>query len=169
MTSYLNFDRWQSTAGQQYSNVIQTQWTSWTTNTATTAQQTYISLAAAGGTITVTTKLANSKFLLMGQVCGYRSAANGVNIGFQRTISGTTTRLLGVDGGGESWMGEGNGGGSNSFNITRHWLDSPGQPAGTSIVYTVLGGTWNTSAGTAYFNYPGYTLTSMFTIMEIQP
>jgi hypothetical protein len=170
MTSYLNFDRWQSTAGQQYSNVIQTQWTSWTTNTATSAVQAYVSLAAAGGTITITSKLANSKFLLMGQVCGYRSAQNGVNIGFQRTVGGTTTRLLGVDGsGGESWMAEGNGGGSNSFNVTRHWLDSPGQPAGTSIVYTVLGGSWATGGGTAYFNYPSYTLTSMFTIMEIQP
>jgi hypothetical protein len=169
MASYLNFDRWQSTAGTQFSNIIQTQWTSWTTPTTTTAQQTYVSLAAAGGTITVTTKLANSKFLLMGQVCGYRSAANGVNIGFQRTISATTTRLLGADSGGDNWMAEGNGGGSNSFNVTRHWLDSPGQPAGTSIVYTVLGGTWNTSAGTTYFNYPGYPLTSMFTIMEIQP
>jgi hypothetical protein len=106
----------------------------------------------------------------MAHVFGYRSAQNGVNIGFQRTVGGVTTRLLGTDGGsGDSWMGEGNGGGSNSFNIPRHWMDSPGVSAGVPITYTVLGGGWATGGGTAYYNYgSGYTLTSTLTVMEIQ-
>jgi hypothetical protein len=171
MPSFINFDRWQSTAGTQFSNIIQTQSVQWTGNVTTTAVQTYVSLASAGGTLTLTSRVANSKFMLMASCHAYRATpANGVNIGFQRTVSGTTTRLLGVDGGGgDSWMGEGNGGGSNSSTITRHWLDNPGVPSGTQIVYTVLGGVWNTGGGTSYFNYPGYPLNSQFTIMEIQP
>jgi hypothetical protein len=166
MTSYLRFDRWQNTAGTQYSNVIQTQFVSWTANTAISVGQLYQPLT--GGTITITSTLASSKFLLMAHVNGYHNANGGSNIGFNRVLSGTTTRLVGVDGGGDSWMAEGNGSTSNSFNVQRHWLDSPGVAAGTSITYNVLGGNWN-SAAISYFNYPSYTLTSMFTILEIQP
>jgi hypothetical protein len=171
MPSFINFDRWQSTAGTQFSNIIQTQSVQWTGSITSTAQYTYVSLASAGGTLTLTSRVASSKFMLMASCMAYRAApANGVNIGFQRTVGGTTTRLLGVDGaGGDSWMGEGNGGGTNSATLTRHWLDSPGVPAGTSINYTVLGGVWNSGGGTSYFNYPGYIITSMLTVMEVQP
>ena len=167
MTSYLRFDRWQNTAGTQFSNVIQTQFVSWTTVTSFTTQQAYQPLS--GGTITITATYPGTKFLLMAHVNGYHSANGGVNIGFNRVLAGVTTRLVGVDGGGDSWMAEGNGSTSNSFNVQRHWLDSPGVASGTPITYNVLGGNWN-SAATAYFNYgSGYTLTSMFTILEIQP
>jgi hypothetical protein len=169
MPSYLRFDRWQNTAGTQYSNVIQTRFVSWTDLTTNSAAASYVPLT--GGTITITSTLASSKFLLMAHVNGYRSASGGSNIGFNRVLSGTTTRLVGAEGGGtgDSWMAEGNGSTNNSWNAQRHWLDSPGQPAGTSITYNVLGGNWS-SAATTYFNYAsGYTLTSMFTILEIQP
>lgn len=168
MPSYLKFDRWQNTAGTQYSNVIQTQFVSWTTNTANSVGTSYVALT--GGTITITSTLASSKFLLMAHVNGYHNAGGGSNIGFNRVLSGTTTRLVGADSGGtgDSWMAEGNGSTNNSWNAQRHWLDSPGVAAGTSITYNVLGGNW--TAGTiSYFNYPGYTGTSMFTILEIQP
>ena len=169
MPSYLRFDRWQNTAGTQYSNVIQTRFVSWTNVTTNNVEKTYTPLT--GGTITITSTLASSKFLLMAHVNGYHNAGGGVNIGFNRVLSGTTTRLVGVDGSqGESWMAEGNGSTSNSFNIQRHWQDSPGVAAGTAITYNVLGGSWGASSTTAYFNYGGnYTLTSMFTILEIQP
>jgi hypothetical protein len=168
MTSYLRFDRWQNTAGTQYSNVIQTQFTSWTSVTTVNVTQSYQPLS--GGTITITSTYAGTKFLLMGHVNGYHPAQGGVNIGFNRVLGGVTTRLLGVDGGGDSWMAEGNGSGTNnSFNVPRHWLDSPGVAANTSITYNVLGGNWNSANGAVYYNYPGYTLTSMFTVMEIQP
>jgi hypothetical protein len=169
MTSYLRFDRWQNTAGTQYSNVIQTQFVSWQTVTTVSVTQSYQPLS--GATITITSSYPNTKFLLMAHVNGYHPAQGGVNIGFNRVVGGVTTRLLGTDGGsGDSWMAEGNGGETNnSFNIPRHWLDVPGVAAGTSITYNVLGGNWNSSNGTAGFNWSGYTLTSMFTVMEIQP
>lgn len=169
MTSFLRFDRWQNTAGTQYTNVIQTLSTTFNNVTSVSTDKTYTALS--GGSITITSSYANTKFLLMGQVNGYHPANGGANIGFNRVLGGTTTRLLGVDGSqGESWMGEGNGVTTNSFTIVRHWLDSPGAAAGASIVYNLLGGNWNAAGGVVYYNYTGsYNLTCTFTVMEIQP
>jgi len=164
MTSYLRFDRWQNTAGTQYSNVIQTQSVTWSTATYNSTNYSYTPLT--GGSITITSSYANTRFLLMGQVQAYHPAAGGGNIGFNRVLAGNTTRLLGVDGTtGEAWMGEGNGVTQNSFNIVRHWLDVPGVAAGTSITYNVLGGCWTSGV---YYNYSGYSPNSTFTVLEIQ-
>jgi hypothetical protein len=168
MTSYLRFDRWQNTAGTQYSNVIQTIGVTFSQTTTISVDKSYQPLS--GGSITITSSFANTKFLLMGQAQGYHAANGGANIGFNRVLGGVTTRLLGVDGNqGESWMAEGNGTTTNSFNIIRHWLDSPGQAAGATITYNLLGGNWGAANGTVVFNYSGYSPNSTFTVMEIQP
>jgi hypothetical protein len=103
-------------------------------------------------------------------VCqGYVTGVSGSNIGVNRTVGGTTTRILGVDGGsGDSWMGANNGFGTNSWSIARHWIDSPGVTAGTPITYQVLYALW--SAGTMWVNYStGYSPNSSLTVFEVLP
>ena len=145
---------------------IQIGFKSFGNTTAITAIQTYT--ACTGGTLAITSKIANSKFLVQFVAQGYASASGGLNIGMSRTISATTTRLVGVDGAaGDSWAGSANGAGTNSWTVVREYLDSPGQAAGTSITYNMLVASW--SAGTISVNYAGYGITSTITITEIAP
>lgn len=132
--------------------------------TNSTTNQGYFN--AINGDLNITSKYLNSKFLISVQGQGYISSGSGTNLGISRTISASTTRLLGTDGtGGDSWMGSGNGAGTNSWNIKRDYLDSPNQAAGTLITYRMLLGRW--TSGTVYLNYSGYVGGSTITIMEI--
>jgi len=134
--------------------------------TATTASQTYVSVN--NGDLSITTKLNNSKILVLLNANGYADAGSGGNIGLQRVIGGVTTRLLGVDGSaGDSWSGGGYG--TTSFAPNRAFLDSPNVLAGTTIRYDMLLGRW--TGGTIYLNYnvsvyEGVLSTSI-TLMEI--
>jgi hypothetical protein len=134
--------------------------------TSTTLSQTYVT--ATNGDLTITTKLPNSKIYVIISGQGYIDAGAGNNLGLQRTISSTTTRLLGVDGaGGDTWMGASNANDTGtSWNINRTFLDSPGVPAGTAIQYRILFGRWSTSS-TLYINYANHTGGSSITLMEI--
>ena len=117
------------------------------------------------GTLPIISTRSNSRFLITVNGQGYTTGATGANIGLQRTISTTTTRLLGRDGTtGDSWLGTSNGY-NGAFSITRTFLDVPLQPAGTTIFYTMLLGHW--SAGTSYINYPAYTGQSSVVVYEI--
>ena len=145
---------------------VQTQFKSWTDPTVSTTTYTYVTTT--NGTLSITSKLANSKFLVHFFGQGYLNATSGANIGLSRTIGGSTTRLVGVDGGsGDTWMGAGNGAGTNSWAIGKNYLDSPAQPAGTVITYNLLLGLW--SAGTVYLNYTLYGGYATITITEIAP
>lgn len=123
--------------------------------------------AATNGDLNITSKVANSKFLVMISGQGYQAAGGGANLGLNRTVAGgPTVRLLGTDGAaGDSWLGTGNGATTNSWNIKREFLDSPAVAAGTVINYQTLVGKW--SGGTIYLNYSGYTGGSTITIMEV--
>jgi hypothetical protein len=133
--------------------------------TTLTTNQSYTSCT--NGTLTITSKIANSKFLVQVIGQGYASGASGINLGINRTI-GSAVRLVGVDGAsGETWAGSTNGSGTNSWTIVREYLDAPSQAAGTSITYTMLVGLW--SGGTVYVNYAGYGITSTIRIIEIAP
>lgn len=146
--------------------IVQIKFKSFNDVTTLTTLQTYT--AVTNGTLAITSKFANSKFYVNMQAQGYVSGVGGTNLGISRTISATTTRLLGVDGAaGDTWQGSGNGQGTNSYNIKRPYLDSPNVAAGTVITYNMLQGVW--SSGTAYINYSGYTGASTITIMEIAP
>jgi hypothetical protein len=146
--------------------IVQIKFKSFNDVTTLTALQTYT--AVTNGTLAITSKFANSKFYVNMQAQGYILSTGGSNIGISRTIGGTTTRLLGIDGAaGDTWMGNGNGQGTNSWNMKRPFLDSPNVAAGTTITYNMLLGVW--SSGTAYVNYSGYTGGSTITIMEIAP
>lgn len=137
-------------------------------STSCAVSQTYITVT--GSNLNITTKLDNSKILVMVSAQGYIDSGSGTNIGANRIINSTTTRLIGVDGAsGDTWQGAANGGGTaTSWNIKRELLDSPSMPAGTTIQYNMLLGRWS-SAGTTYVNYPGYTGGSTITLMEIAP
>lgn len=146
--------------------IVQIRFKSFNDQTVLTALQTYT--VGTNATLAITSKFANSKFYVNMQAQGYAVSTGGLNIGISRTISATTTRLLGTDGAaGDTWMGNANGQGTNSWNIKRPFLDSPGVAAGTTITYNMLLGLW--SAGTVYLNAVGYTGGSTITIMEIAP
>lgn len=120
--------------------------------------------AVTNGSKTIVSTKTNSKFLVTVNGQGYTASAGGANIGLNRTILGTTTRILGVDGAsGDSWLGTSNGY-NGAFSITRSCLDTPNVIAGTSITYTFLLGHWNT--GTSYINYPAYNGLSSIVIYE---
>lgn len=121
---------------------------------------------ATNGTISVLCTRNNSRFLVTVNGQGYAATgANGANIGIDRNIGGTITRLLGVDGTtGDAWMGTSNGH-IGAFSITRSFLDTPGRTAGTIIQYRLLHGHW--AAGSTFINYPGYTGQSSIVVQEI--
>jgi hypothetical protein len=132
--------------------------------TTTTTVNTYV--VVNNGNLSITTKLPNSKILVLLTPQGYQQTGNGCNIGLQRVLSGVTTRLVGTDGtGGDSWMGAGNGTTNTSWTIQRIFLDSPNVPAGTTISYQTMVAMW--SSGTIFVNYPGYVSQSAITLMEI--
>jgi hypothetical protein len=170
MVSVVRFDRQQNTLGTLYYHIVQVVYVSWTASTSFTTIQAYQQLN--GGTLSITPLYTGSKFHVMANIQGYCTTGGGVNIGLSRTLTGTTTRLVGVDGSsGDSWAGSADGSApanQNSWTINRQWLDSPGVPAGTPVTYNALGGNW--SGGTFYCNYTGaYGATSNLTIWEIQP
>jgi hypothetical protein len=167
MVSIVKFDRWQNTAGTQYSNIIQAQFVYWETVTSTTVNQSYVTVN--GGVLTITPYYTGSKFVLMPVCQGYVTSSNGTNIGIDRIVGGTTTRVFGVNGAsGDSWVGAMDNGGSNSYNVCRQWVDSPNVGAGTAITYQVLLGNW--TAGTTTVNYgTNYSPMSSLTVLEIQP
>jgi len=143
---------------------VQVVFKSFSDQSAKSSYQAYTDVT--NGSLAITSKVANSKFLIRMVVQGYILSGNGINIGISRTISSSVTRLMGVDGAsGDSWTGNGNGAGTNSWTIVREYLDSPSQPAGTSITYNMLYALW--TAGTGYVNYSGYSTTSTISIMEI--
>jgi hypothetical protein len=166
MVSQVRFDRWQNTLGTQYNNIIQAQFVSWSAVTSSTATYAYTNVN--GGVLTITPYYSNTRFMIMVNCQGYYSSISGMNIGINRTVSGTTTRLLGVDGtSGDTWTGSGNSYGTNSYNVHRQWLDSPSVIAGNPITYQVLLGLW--SVGTTSVNYgTGYSPTSSITVFEVQ-
>ena len=167
MVSVVRFDRQQNTQGTLYYHTVQMVFNSFTAATNVSTSQTYQPLS--GGSLTITPIYSGSKFQVQVSLQGYITGGSGVNAGISRTLSGTTTRLVGTDGGsGDTWMGSGNGVSTNSWTVNRHYLDSPGVSAGVPVTYNALGGVW--SPGTAQFNYnAGYGISSTITIWEIQP
>jgi len=144
--------------------VVQAVQKTYNDQTILSTNQVYV--AATNGDLSITPKLSNSRFLVMVVGQGYQATGGGCNMGLQRTISGVTTRLIGVDGGaGDSWLGFGNGVATSSWNIKREIIDTPNVAAGTAIQYTAMIGRW--ASGTIYLNYAGHTGGSTVTILEI--
>jgi hypothetical protein len=175
MPSYVQFDVWQSTAGTTYNVPIQVVSTSSRVSFSIGSgvnDQTYRN---SNTSVTFTSRLANSKFLMMANQPGYCNGVNsGVGLGFR--FNGTL--LVGVDGGsGNSWsMGGNTVSAAGAFNLNHSYLHTPNLAAGTSITVYITVGCWSTPHGDLYFNYnnnadgiaSNYNVTSSLTVMEIQ-
>lgn len=126
--------------------------------------------------ISFTTRLPNSRFLLMANQPGYCDGTNtGVGLGFR--FNGIL--LVGADtgpSGGNAWSMYGNTVSSaGSFNLNHSFLHSPSLPAGSLVTVYIALGAWSTPHGNIYFNYnnnadglaSNYNVTSTLTVMEI--
>jgi len=146
--------------------VLQTVYHEFEDATTTTTSQSYVDVT--NGSSSITSIGTNSKFLVTVSASVYQASGNGINLGINRTLGGTTTRLLGVEGNKDAWLGHGNGPGATtnqSGSITRFCLDDPSQSSGTTITYKMLLGKW--TSGTAYLNYTNYECKSFIIIQEI--
>ena len=143
-------------------HVLQTIHNTFTNNTTTSTSQTYVD--ASGSSVTITTKQANSKIYLQAMLQIYASSScNGCYMAFKRG----GTLIAGVNGGsGDSWRYlNGASEATNSFMMTRQYLDAPAVAAGTSLTYNIGISRW--TQGTVDVNYPNYNMDSYFLVQEI--
>ena len=115
---------------------------------------------------TITASASNSRYLLIGNTHSYSTTANArSNIGYSVTISGVTTRIVGVDGAsGDSWGYPSNWNTSGGCYMNRQAIYTSTASAGTSLTFNFLVGCFE---GLNNYNYSGYNHKSTFTIMEI--
>jgi len=176
MPSYVQFDVWQNTAGVTYNAPVQI---------VSTSSRVSFSIGSAvvdqvyrnsNTSITFTSKLPNSKFLMMANQPGYCDGANsGCALGFR--FNGTL--LVGADSGpsgGNAWsMGGNTTSNPAAFNLNHSYMHSPGLVAGSSITVYIALASWSGTHGNLYFNYnnsgdglaSNYNVTSTLTVMEI--
>lgn len=151
-------------------SVLQCQFVNIVNTTSNSTNYSYADISDAS--ITLTSTVANSKFLLVlegllyGTIDANNNNVNGANLGFRRG----STLIRGVAGSsGDSWAGSFNGwtysGGST--NQARTFLDAPSLSAGTSVTYKGCLGLW--SQGTIVFNYQNYGNRCSFHVLEIAP
>jgi hypothetical protein len=173
--STIKADNWTSVTGEQYNSVLQlVEGTNTTAFSVTNPTGYYVETPL---TVTLTTKRANSKFYVScSNNCYTSSATVGWNIAIARKI-GSGSYALGI-GAGQSpngatsgsdvWMGFAHDSGlaATSWTRTRTLLDSPDQPKGTSLTYTIFFGGWNRT-GQGWLTYPGYSQTSRIYVMEL--
>lgn len=112
--------------------------------------------------VTLTSVAPNSRYFLTGYShCYSATAGTRANLGFSVTISGTTTRIYGVDGSaGDSWGTVANPGGQ----LNRSGVYTSTSPAGTTMVFNLLGTSYENATS---FNFAGYNHRSIITVMEI--
>jgi hypothetical protein len=140
-------------------SILQVGYTEYTTQFSSATTQTYQIFYSQ----TITASASNSRYLLIGNTHAY-SATSGArcNIGYSVTISGTTTRISGVDGvNGDSWGNEC----INGVTMNRQAIYTSTASAGTTLTFNFLVASYD--AATYIFNYSGYGHKSTFTVMEI--
>jgi hypothetical protein len=177
MPSYVQFDVWQNTAGVTYNAPVQIVSTSSRVSFSIAAAVADANYRNSNTSITFTSKIANSKFLMMANQPGY---CDGVNSGCALGFRFNGTLLVGVDYGaganGNAWSMGGNTTSSPAaFNLNHSYMYSPNLPAGTSITVYIAVASWVGSHGNLYFNYnnsadgiaSNYNVTSTLTVMEI--
>tara|TARA_A100001388_G_C28657137_1_gene444948 strand:- start:83 stop:577 length:495 start_codon:yes stop_codon:yes gene_type:complete len=145
--------------------ILQAQHAETTSEVTLSATKTYEEL---GANVTLVSKGRNSKFLLFGHghMYGTSSGANRMNLGFSVTIGGTTTRILGTDGGaGDSWANEQDG--ASGQNGDRCYMYTVTAAPGTSMTFKLLAASWDVSGTTGRFNLSGYAFKSILEVLEI--
>jgi len=140
---------------QEYSNQFN--------NTATQVYEVFNSL-------NITARGNGSRFLLISSINCYAPNQGRGNTGFSVTQAGTTTRLLGTNGGnGDSWRAFGNTSGNTgwSFQSSRNYLWTPSTTvaAGTSLTFNLLVGSYD---ALLQWNYQqNYFDKAHLTVMEV--
>ena len=155
----------QTVAGKPILNstgsILQVGYTEYTTQYTNSTIQTYQIFYSQ----TITASAPSSRYLLIGNTHSYNATANGrCNMGYSVTISGTTTRISGVDGGGGDSWGYPSGGGNGGCYMNRQAIYTSTASAGTSLTFNFLVACWE---GAGIFNASGYSHKSTFTVMEI--
>jgi uncharacterized membrane protein len=157
----------QTVAGKPILNstggILNVAYTEYTTAFANSAVQTYQIFYS----LPVTATASNSRYLLIGNAHSYSAIANSrCNIGYSVTISGTTTRIVGVDGNnGDSW-GYPSAVGFGGCYMNRQAIYTSTASAGTLLTFNFLVGCFE---GVGEYNWQGptYNHKSTFTVMEI--
>ena len=115
----------------------------------------------------ITATASNSRYLLIGNAHSYNTTVNGrCNIGYSVTISGATTRIVGVDGtSGDSWGYPSNVGLAGCY-MNRQAIYTSSASVGTTLTFNFLVGCYE---GVGQYNWQGplYNHKSTFTVMEI--
>lgn len=127
-----------------------------------------------GSTINYTCAGDNSSFLLKCDCQVYNTATGGTNVHFVFNgieYGGTTAAAPGSATTADAWCRFGNGAPtSGSYNITRLYpLEGLNLSKGTVVTAYLRAGKYSSSSGTLYYNYPGYSTVSTFTIFEFEP
>jgi hypothetical protein len=122
------------------------------------------------GSLNITARGTGSRFLLVSSINCYAPNGGRGNTGFSVTQAGTTTRLLGTNGGnGDSWRAFGNTTGNTgwSFQSSRSFLWTPSTTvtSGTVLTFNLLVAGYDQLLN---WNYQqSYFDKAHFTIMEI--
>lgn len=123
-----------------------------------------------GSTINYVTQGDNSSFLLRCDCQVYQtlSSNGGTNIHFH--FNGTEYGAATTTATSDAWSRFGNGAPTNgSYNITRIWpLEGLGISKGTTVTAYLRAGRYSSSSGNCWYNYPGYSISSNFTIYEFE-
>ena len=147
-------------------NNIQTVTQQYTTQYNNSATQTY----EVFGSLNITARGTGRKFLLISSMNVYAPNGGRGNTGFSVTQAGTTTRLLGTNGGipGDSWrafgVSTGNTGWSHQSARNFLWTPSTAVASGTTLTFNWLVAAYESTLNWNYQN--GYEDRAHFTIME---
>lgn len=142
-------------------SILNVAYTEYTTAFANSVVQTYQIFYS----LPIIATASNSRYLLIGNTHVYNATANSrCNIGYSVTISGTTTRIIGIDGAaGDSWGNPANFG----CTMNRQAIYTSSASAGTTLTFNFLVASWE---GVGQYNYLAgttYNHKSTFTVMEI--
>ena len=129
--------------------------------------QSYYDLATS---VSLTTVGENSSFFIIGYTgsAGAVGTICRVNLGFSVTNGSTTTRISGVDSSlGDSW-------GSNAaisatgvtLNRSTLWTPNTQINSNVTLTFNLLGGAYDTTSGTVFWNRAPYSHNTTITVME---
>lgn len=163
--STLRANQIQTVAGKPLLNstgsILNVAYSEYTTSFANSVVHTYQIFYS----LPITATASNSRYLLIGNAHSYNATTDSrCNIGYSVTISGTTTRIVGVDGiTGDSWGYPSNVGSGGCY-MNRQAIYTSSASAGTTLTFNFLVGCFE---GLGQYNFAGYNHKSTFTVMEI--
>jgi len=128
--------------------------------------QSYYDLATS---VSLTTVGENSSFFIIGYTgsAGAVGTICRVNLGFSVTNGSTTTRISGVDGvNGDSFGSDGGRNYGTSLNRSTLWTPNTQINSNVTLTFNLLGGAYDTTSGTVFWNRAPYSHNTTITVME---